>query len=106
MRKALDAKMRCAVLFQYLSYAKLGVMLEDERAVVKMIHCPAMEDMFPLERVLDVMHVSSSELEELLLYDCDESSVKYVPDGSVLPVLNLTGEIVSCGEIDGHSDFR
>lgn len=79
-------------------------MLKNDWTVEKTCHCLVQEDIFSVKQWQHVVRISSSELQESLLNDCDEPDVDYVAVGQGTPVLDLTCKLVAFGEYNGCGD--
>lgn len=67
MRRALDVKARSRVLLQSLSYVKFCIRVNGDQTVETGLHCLVRKYVFPMKQKQNVVHVSSTELEESLL---------------------------------------
>lgn len=91
----MDEKALSCVPLQRLSYGTFCIILEDDQTVEKTCPRYVSEDYFHMKQYPNVVHVSSSELEEPLLNDCDESDVDYATDRHGTSVLGLTVKVVA-----------
>lgn len=105
MRKAWDAKARSGFLLQFLSYGRICSLFEDDWDVKTTRHCLVGDYVFPTKQCQNVFWVSSNELEDSLLNDCDGAAVDDVGDGHGPPLLDLTIEIVAQERDDGCRDL-
>lgn len=67
-------------------------------------HCLVREGVFSVKQLQNVVQVSSSELDESLLNDCDESAGDYVADGQRMSVQDLVEESVAREEDAGRGN--
>lgn len=98
-------KKKCEVLLRFLSYWEFCINLEDDRTEEQTLHCLVKENVLLMKQWQNVGLVTRSDLEESLLYDCNEAAVYYVADRHVTPVLDLSVESVASEQNAGSSDW-